>query len=153
MKGKRNGMNFIFDHIVINVVDIDKMLRFYTKTLQLPGERLEEFAAGQVPFPSVRLSADSIIDLFPKKMWEKTNPDEVCRPNLNHFCFATDEDGAKTLQTRLGEQGIVIEEGPVKRWGAHGSGTSIYFSDPEGNRIEVRYYSNEEEALPCLLDS
>ncbi len=44
------------------------MLQFYTEILQLPGERLEEFAAGRVPFPSVRLSADSIIDLFPKKM-------------------------------------------------------------------------------------
>ncbi len=60
-------MEFIFDHIVINVVDIDKMIQFYTEILQLPGERLEEFNAGQVPFPSVRLSADSIIDLFPKK--------------------------------------------------------------------------------------
>ncbi len=146
-------MEFIFDHIVINVVDIDKMVKFYTEVLQLPGERLEEFTAGQVPFPSVRLSADSIIDLFPKKMWEKTNPNEVCRPNLNHFCFATDEAGSKALETRLKEQGVVIEEGPVKRWGAHGSGTSIYFNDPEGNTIEVRYYSEAERDLPCFLDS
>lgn len=146
-------MELIFDHIVINVVDIDKMVKFYTEVLQLPGERLEEFTAGQVPFPSVRLSADSIIDLFPKKMWEKTNPEEVCRPNLNHFCFATDEAGSKALQARLNEQGVVIEEGPVKRWGAHGTGTSIYFRDPEGNTIEVRYYSDGERALPCFLDS
>jgi catechol 2,3-dioxygenase-like lactoylglutathione lyase family enzyme len=146
-------MKFIFDHIVINVENIDKMIRFYTEILQLPGERMDEFAAGQVPFPSVRVSADSIIDLFPKKMWEKTNPKEVCRPNLNHFCFATDEAGSKALQARLNEQRVVIEEGPVKRWGAHGTGTSIYFRDPEGNTIEVRYYSVEERALPCLLDS
>jgi catechol 2,3-dioxygenase-like lactoylglutathione lyase family enzyme len=146
-------MKFIFDHIVINVENIDKMIRFYTEILQLPGERMDEFAAGQVPFPSVRVSADSIIDLFPKDMWEKTNPKEVCRPNLNHFCFATDEAGSKALQARLNEQRVVIEEGPVKRWGAHGTGTSIYFRDPEGNTIEVRYYSVEERALPCLLDS
>ena len=146
-------MVFSFDHIVLNVVDIDKMLQFYTEILQLPGERLEEFAAGRVPFPSVRLSADSIIDLFPKKMWERTNPEGACRLNLNHFCLATDKASSKTLQIRLNEQGIDIEEGPVKRWGAHGSGTSIYFRDPEGNTIEVRYYSKEEKALPCLLDS
>ena len=146
-------MKFLFDHIVLNVVDIEKMIRFYTEILQLPGERLEEFNAGQVPFPSVRLSADSIIDLFPKKMWQKNNPEEVCRPNLNHFCLATDEASSKALQQRLKAQGIVIEEGPVKRWGAHGSGTSIYFSDPEGNTIEVRYYSKGEKTLPCLLDS
>ncbi len=146
-------MVFSFDHIVLNVVEIDKMLQFYNEILQLPGDRLEEFAAGQVPFPSVRLSADSIIDLFPKKMWERTSPERVCRLNLNHFCLATDEASSKALQIRLNEQGIDIEEGPVKRWGAHGSGTSIYFRDPEGNTIEVRYYSDEEKALPCLLDS
>jgi catechol 2,3-dioxygenase-like lactoylglutathione lyase family enzyme len=146
-------MEFSLDHIVLNVVDIDKMLHFYTEILQLPGARLEEFATGRVPFPSVRLSADSIIDLFPKKMWERTNPEGGCRLNLNHFCLATDETSSKALQIRLNEQGIDIEEGPVKRWGAHGSGTSIYFRDPEGNTIEVRYCSDEEKALPCLLDS
>jgi len=146
-------MEFTFDHIVINVVDIEKMIRFYTEILQLPGERLEEFSTGKVPFPSVRLSADSIIDLFPKKMWEKTNPDEVCRRNLNHFCLTTSEANSKDLQERLTKQGIVIEEGPVKRWGAHGTGTSIYFRDPEGNTIEVRYYSDKEKDRPCLLDS
>ena len=146
-------MKLIFDHIVINVVDIDKMLHFYTEILKLPGERLEEFAAGRVPFPSVRLSADSIIDLFPKIMWENNYPGEVCRPNLNHFCFATDVAGSVALQTRLNEHGIIIEEGPVKRWGAHGAGTSIYFKDPEGNTIEVRYYSDESNSFPSLLDS
>lgn len=146
-------MEFTFDHIVINVVDIDKMLQFYIEILQLPGERLEEFSAGQVPFPSVRLSGDSIIDLFPKKLWEKTSPDEVCRPNLNHFCLATDEKNATELQARLQQEGVAINEGPVKRWGAHGSGTSIYFQDPEGNTIEVRYYGTGKSEEKCLLNS
>jgi catechol 2,3-dioxygenase-like lactoylglutathione lyase family enzyme len=129
------------------------MVQFYTEILQLPGERLEEFSAGRVPFPSVRLSADSIIDLFPKKMWETDNPEEVCRPNLNHFCLTTDKESSIALQKRLKDRGIVIEEGPVKRWGAHGSGTSIYFRDPEGNTIEVRYYSEADKTRPCLLTS
>ena len=131
----------------------NKMLSFYTEVLQLQGERVEEFVAGQVPFPSVRVSADSIIDLFPKKMWQDHSPDKVCRPNLNHFCLATDEAGAKALRQQLDLHGIDIAEGPVKRWGAHGSGTSIYFLDPEGNTIEVRYYSAQEKDRPCLLDS
>lgn len=146
-------MDFTFDHIVINVLDIDTMLQFYTEMLQLPGVRLEEFSTGQVPFPSVRLSSDSIIDLFPKKLWEKTNPDQVCRPNLNHFCLATDEASAKSLRRGLEGKGVVINEGPVKRWGAHGSGTSIYFQDPEGNTIEVRYYGIGEIEGKCLLSS
>ncbi len=146
-------MNYNFDHIVLNVVDVEEMLKFYTEILQLPGERLEKYAAGEVPFPSVRLSPDSIIDLFPKKMWERLSPEEVCRPNLNHFCLATDVANAKALQQRLKEKGVSISEGPVKRWGAHGSGTSIYFSDPEGNTVEVRYYASADQTEDCLLSS
>jgi len=146
-------MNFKMDHIVINVVEIEKMIHFYTEILQLDSERLAEFSEERVPFPSVRLTADTIIDLFPKKIWEKDNPDQVCRPNLNHFCLATDKSAWEKLRARLDEHGIPIDDGPVKRWGAHGSGTSIYFRDPEENVIEVRYYAKEEQDRPCLLDS
>ena len=146
-------MKFKMDHIVINVVDIDKMVQFYTEVLQLCGERLEEFKDHKVPFPSVRLTKDTIIDLFPKKLWEKTNPDEVCRPNLNHLCLSTDKSSWERLQVRLKENGVPIDEGPVKRWGAHGAGVSIYFRDPEENVIEVRYYDEGEVDTPCLLNS
>ena len=146
-------MNFNMDHIVINAVNIDKMVHFYTEILQLPSERLEEFNDHKVPFPSVRLTKDTIIDLFPKKLWEKTNPDEVCRPNLNHFCLSTDQYSWAKLQERLKENGVQIDDGPVKRWGAHGPGVSIYFRDPEQNVIEVRYYEDSEVDTPCLLNS
>ena len=141
------------DHIVINVVDINKMLKFYTEVLQLPSERLEEFKERKVPFPSVRLTKDTIIDLFPKKLWEKTNPEDVCRPNLNHFCLSTDKSSWESLQCRLKQNGVQIDDGPVKRWGAHGSGVSIYFRDPEDNVIEVRYYDAGDVNKPCLLNS
>jgi len=146
-------MNFNMDHIVINAVNIDKLVQFYTEILQLPSERLEEFKDHKVPFPSVRLTKDTIIDLFPKKLWEKTNPDEVCRPNLNHFCLSTDKNSWAKLQDRLKENGVQIDDGPVKRWGAHGPGVSIYFRDPEENVIEVRYYEESDVDTPCLLNS
>lgn len=146
-------MTFKMDHIVINVVDIDKMLTFYMEVLQLPGERLEEFKEQKVPFPSVRLTKDTIIDLFPKKLWQKTNPKDVCRPNLNHFCFSTDKRSWGNLQSRLEQHGVPIDDGPAKRWGAHGSGVSIYFRDPEDNVIEVRYYDAGDDDKPCLLNS
>lgn len=146
-------MNFKMDHIVINVVDIDKMVQFYTEVLRLPGERLEEFKNHKVPFPSVRLTKDTIIDLFPRQLWEKTNPNDVCRPNLNHFCLSTDKSSWEKLQKRLQKNGVQIDDGPVKRWGAHGPGVSIYFRDPEENILEVRYYDEGEIDMPCLLVS
>jgi len=146
-------MNFKMDHIVINAVDINNSLHFYTKILDLPGERLEEFKNNHVPFPSVRLTKDTIIDLFPKKLWEKTNSDVVCRPNLNHFCLSTNKNNWVLLQERLKENGISIDDGPAKRWGAHGSGVSVYFRDPDENVIEVRYYESNEADLPCMLNS
>lgn len=146
-------MNFKMDHIVINVVDINNSLHFYTKILNLSGERIEEFKNNQVPFPSVRLTKDTIIDLFPKKLWEKTNPENVSRPNLNHFCLSTNKKNWDLLQERLEENGLSIDEGPVDRWGAHGSGVSVYFRDPDENIIEVRYYKSEEADRPCMLNS
>jgi len=146
-------MNFKMDHIVINAVDIDLSLHFYTEILELQGERIEAFKNNQVPFPSVRLTKDTIIDLFPKKLWEKTNPENVCRPNLNHFCLSTSKKVWELLQEKLIKNGIAIDDGPAKRWGAHGSGVSIYFRDPDENVIEVRYYENEEADRPCLLSS
>ena len=53
------------DHIVLNVSDIDRALDFYMRVLGLSGERVEEFKAGTVGFPSVRINPRTIIDLFP----------------------------------------------------------------------------------------
>ncbi len=146
-------MSFTLDHFVLNVVDVHTMLNFYTEVLGLPGERVEEFAEGKVPFPSVRISDDTVIDLFPKALWQKDNPDEVCRPNMNHFCMATSKETWQRLKERLVESGYPLKDGPGTRWGAHGSGCSIYFDDPEGNYFEIRYYEAVEEGRPCLLNS
>ena len=53
------------DHIVLTVQDMDKVMGFYTDVLGLKPERLDAFRQGKVPFPSVRINADTIIDLFP----------------------------------------------------------------------------------------
>jgi hypothetical protein len=67
------AMICLMDHIVLNVEDDERMIFFYSKVLMLASERLEEYRAGKVPFPSVRMNTDTIIDLFPKKMWQKNN--------------------------------------------------------------------------------
>lgn len=141
------------DHIVLNVLDDQKIIAFYSEILLLETERLEEYRQGKVPFPSVRLNPDTIIDLFPRKMWEKTSGAESGQGKLNHFCIALDKKRWDDLYKRLQENHISVEEGPVPRWGSHGTGTSIYFRDPEGTLIEARYYQGEDDAENCLLGS
>ena len=114
---------------------------------------LQEYRAGMVPFPSVRLNSDTIIDLFPKKMWQKSSTTGQGRSNLNHFCLSLSRETWEDLVKRLKANSVVIEEGPVPRWGAHGNGISMYFRDPEGNLIEARYYEPSTGAEKCLLGS
>jgi catechol 2,3-dioxygenase-like lactoylglutathione lyase family enzyme len=146
-------MQCAMDHIVLNVEDEESMVAFYSKILMFPAERLDEYRSGTVPFPSVRLNADTIIDLFPKKMWEQSARTGAGRENLNHFCIALSKSAWQGLVDRLEANAIPIEEGPVPRWGAHGTGTSVYFRDPEGNLIEARYYEGERNSESCLLGS
>jgi len=147
-------MQCSMDHIVLNVEDDKNMINFYSKIMMFETERLEEYLAGEVPFPSVRLNSDTIIDLFPKKMWQATaTPGEGTHSNLNHFCICLIKEAWDSLSNRLNSNSIEIEEGPVPRWGAHGTGISIYFRDPEGNLIEARYYEEGKSSERCLLGS
>jgi catechol 2,3-dioxygenase-like lactoylglutathione lyase family enzyme len=127
------------DHIVLNVENMDRVLDFYVNVLGLESERLEEFRQGKVGFPSVRINANTVIDLFPLK--EPVPATAVpLRTDLNHLSGG----GQRTCGfiDHLKAHGVTIEDGPGQRWGARGTGISIYFSDPEKRRIEVRYYDN-----------
>jgi catechol 2,3-dioxygenase-like lactoylglutathione lyase family enzyme len=146
-------MESLMDHIVLNMEDDEKMISFYTEVLMFAPERLAEYRAGNVPFPSVRMNSDTIIDLFPKRLWQKSAQTAQGHENLNHLCIAVKHDAWESLLDRLQANNIDLEEGPVQRWGAHGTGTSVYFRDPEGNLIEARYYDHHNKEEQCNLGS
>lgn len=128
------------DHIVLNVSDIDRALIFYTEVLGLKGERVDEFRAGKVSFPSVRITDTTIIDLFPNKDRAiDTGPEKTVK-NLNHFCLVVGAESFSGIVDYLAEHHVTVREGPVSRWGARGRATSVYFFDPDGNEIEIRCY-------------
>src|ERR671914_2947704 len=99
------------DHIVLNVPDIERSMAFYTRVLGLEPERWEEFRQGKVPFPSVRVSLETVIDLFPMKPGETLAHGEELH-NLNHFTMVVDALDFEAFQKHLAEQGVKIEEGP-----------------------------------------
>jgi catechol 2,3-dioxygenase-like lactoylglutathione lyase family enzyme len=129
------------DHIVLNVGDIEKSVKFYTEVLGLQPERLDEFRAGKVGFPSVRINSETIIDLFPAKNGVEIRGNTgKANGNLNHFCMVVGQEDFAGIVDYLNANGIMIREGPISRWGARGRATSVYFLDPEGNEIELRCY-------------
>jgi len=54
------------DHIVLWVEDVERALAFYEGVVGLTPERAELFGRGEAPFPSVRVSAGSLLDLMPR---------------------------------------------------------------------------------------
>jgi catechol 2,3-dioxygenase-like lactoylglutathione lyase family enzyme len=116
------------DHIVLVVEDVDRSVAWYRDQLGLDVLRLDEWKAGQAPFPSVRVNDGTIIDII---------AGERAGTNVDHFCLVVE-------RTDLGELvasgRFDVGEGPVTRWGARGDGTSIYVTDPDGNVIELRHY-------------
>ncbi len=123
------------DHIVLNVSDIERSIAFYTQTLGLQGERLEEFRAGKVGFPSVRINDHTLIDLV--QVEPKAGS---AMKNLDHFCLVSEATDLALLANDLRAAGVVVVHEPVSRWGARGQATSIYIQDPDENEIEIRCY-------------
>ncbi|HIN06276.1 MAG TPA: hypothetical protein EYM65_08585, partial [Dehalococcoidia bacterium] len=52
------------DHIVLRVKDVEVSLKFYCETLGMHSERVDQWRAGEIRFPSARLNADTLIDFF-----------------------------------------------------------------------------------------
>lgn len=123
------------DHIVLTVEDIDRSLAFYHGLLGLPVERLAEFRAGEVGFPSVRVDDRFVIDLFPRREAAPAGR------NMDHFCLVVEADDLAPLVEELRRHGVPILGEPVPRWGAQGTTLSVYVRDPDGNQVELRSYA------------
>ena len=124
------------DHIVLVSPDLERSLHFYCDVLDLAAVRVDQWRQGTVPFPSVRVSSDTIIDLLP--LGDGPIPDSGLR-QLDHFCLVVEPGSLDTAKAQLQTEGVTVErEGP--RFGARGSGYSIYFTGPEGITIELREY-------------
>lgn len=126
------------DHIVLRVKDVERAVAFYTGTLGLEPHRVEEFRAGEVPFPCARVNEHTIIDLLP---WPNEEPVGDGRRNLDHFCMVVDGVDMGDFARYLEARGVTVEHGRSgRRSGAQGMAESIYVRDPEGNTIELRRY-------------
>ena len=133
------------DHLVLVTDDPERSLEFYCGLLGLNGDRVDEWRAGEVPFPSVRIDATTIIDLFPTSMVHgngdrssESATAEAATQRLDHFCITIEPTD---LQALADSGRVDVVRGPQDHlFGAQGYATSLYIADPDGVTVELRSY-------------
>ena len=120
-----------FDHLVLRCADVEATLAWYTGRLGLAPERVAEWRDGAAPFPSVRASAETIIDLIPAGDLEPGT-------RLDHICLVVDVASVEEVSRRRRPPGAG-RAGPALRRCA-GVATSVYIHDPDGLMVELRAY-------------
>ena len=124
-------MQLRWSHAVLFVRNMDEMLDFYTNVL---GFQVTD--RGRVPgSDDSEVVFMSQVDTDHHQLaFAAGNRDESPPNSVHHFAFRVGSlDDVKLLDRRLAEDGRVENILPL----THGNAWSIYFSDPEGNAIEV----------------
>lgn len=117
------------DHLVLTVRSPEAAAAFYGQVLGLPTVR---FGAGRL---ALQVGA------------QKINLQTLGQETRNHACIGSGDVCLLTdrpldeVVRRIEAAGVPIVEGPVERTGARGPMQSVYFTDPDGNLIEVSRYA------------
>ena len=123
------------DHVVLRVVDVEGVIRFYQDVLGCAVERRKD-DLGLIQLRAGR----SLIDLVDVngELGQKGGaaPGAEAR-NMDHFCLRIDPFDEAQIRAHLRAHGI--EAGDLAtRYGAEGDGPSLYIQDPEGNTVELK---------------
>lgn len=123
------------DHLVLRVIDLERMLAFYCGVLGCTVERRLD-AIGLVQLRAGR----SLVDLVPvdSQLGQAGGaaPGRQGR-NLDHFCFRVEPFDEAAIRRQLAANHVQAGELAI-RYGAEGEGPSIYVTDPEGNVVELK---------------
>ena len=125
--------NVKLDHCVIHVSDWEISNTFYRDVLvaellpresgwsyRFGDEQLNLHGPGVSPVPVAKLPV---------------------QPGNSDLCFEW-PGPIDEAREHLERNGVEVEMGPVERSGARGSGTSVYFRDPDGSLLEfISYYA------------
>jgi catechol 2,3-dioxygenase-like lactoylglutathione lyase family enzyme len=119
------------DHCVIHVSDWERSNTFYREVM---GAELVRRPSGFVyRFGDIQLNVHGA----------GVNATPVARlpvqPGNSDLCFEWRGPIEKAID-HLKRHGVAIEMGPLRRFGAKGEGTSVYFRDPDGSLMEFLSY-------------
>ena len=123
------------DHLVLRVVDLSAMLRFYCDGLGCRVERRQD-EIGLIQLRAGRSMIDLVTIEGKLGRAGGAAPGREGR-NLDHLCLRVEPFDESAIRAHLASLGV--EAGPVEsRYGAEGEGPSIYLGDPEGNVVELK---------------
>ena len=126
--------NVKLDHCVIHVTDWEISNTFYRDVLgaelvhredggwsyRFGDEQLNLHGPGVSPVPVAKLPV---------------------QPGNSDLCFEW-PGPIDEAREHLERNGVEVEMGPVERFGCRGTGTSVYFRDPDGSLLEfISYYA------------
>ena len=138
-------MDATLDHVVLWTDDPLRAIAFYTDVVGFAPVRVDEFKAGNAPFPSVRVSERTILDLRARVaapvVDAMAGADASAGHPVNHVCFSMSEREFDSLRGRLDAAGVAASSMMEQSFGAQGlAPRAFYFRDPDGNVLEARYY-------------
>ena len=123
------------DHIVLRVVDLERMTAFYGEVLGCRVERRQD----EIGLVQLR-AGSALIDLVPVD--GKLGSVKGAAPgreghNLDHLCLRIEPYDEAAIRSHLAAHGVAVGEAG-SRYGAEGEGPSIYLQDPQGNTVELK---------------
>ncbi len=140
-------MGLKLSHAFINVVDVAKVVPFYTDIL---GFEITDRGDINGTTPVVFMGQDP--DNHHQIAIAETLTDDAGTRNLGHVAFRLESiDDLRDLKRRLGEEQVDIRSEI-----SHGNTWSLYFADPEGNGIEcfvdTPFHVSQPQGKPTDID-
>jgi catechol 2,3-dioxygenase-like lactoylglutathione lyase family enzyme len=123
------------DHTNWRVRDLDASLSFYRDVLGLEPFGLEEYHRGERPLVSLRITEDFILHLTPDPEFERGPTG-----GYGHLALVVEGAEPDELVERLREENVEVERQFESITGARGEGPALYLRDPDGYRIELKFY-------------
>jgi lactoylglutathione lyase len=123
------------DHTNWRVRDLEASLNFYRDVLGLEPFGLEEYRRGERSLVSLRVTEDFILHLSPDPEFERTPTG-----GYDHLALVVEDAEPDELAESLQSRGVEVEEQFESIIGARGEGPALYVRDPDGYRIELKFY-------------
>ena len=96
---------------------------------------LEEYRRGERPLVSLRVTQDFILHLTPDPEFERGPTG-----GYDHLALVVEDAKPDELAKHLREAGVEVERQFESITGARGEGPALYVTDPDGYRIELKFY-------------